>query len=378
MHNFLFSPSSRKVLQSALLLALLLFSFGPRSALTVYAAPPTNDDFGSATVVPAIPYTNTVSTTEATPDVTGDPPTNDPAVPGSVRCDGKILSKGVKTVWYRYSSPTTRIVNADSFNSTYDNYIAVWRGTTINNLTFIACDDETEFDEAQVAFTAQAGQTYYIQVAAYNGSIDPNFPNQGNPGGTLQFHVTNFADVPGDFWAWRYVEGLYAAGVTAGCSASPTSLYCPVGGVTRDQMAVFLLKAIHGSSYVPPAATGDFQDVPVGYWAAAWIEQLAVEGITVGCTVNPNNYCPLTPVARDQMAVFLLKAKYGAGYTPPAQSGVFLDVPVGYWAGTWIEQLAAEGITGGCGAGNYCPTATVSRDQMAVFVVKTFNLTLLP
>jgi len=74
------------------------------------------------------------------------------------------------------------------------------------------------------------------------------------------------------------------------------------------------------------------------------------------------------------MAVFLLRAKYGAGYSPPAATGVFGDVPVEYWAADWIEQLAAKGITAGCGGGNYCPESPVNRDQMAVFLVRTFNL----
>jgi hypothetical protein len=72
-------------------------------------------------------------------------------------------------------------------------------------------------------------------------------------------------------------------------------------------MAVFLLRARHGSSYVPPDATGVFQDVPTDYWAADWIEQLAEEGITSGCSASPMMYCPATPVTRDQMAVFLVR-----------------------------------------------------------------------
>ena len=74
------------------------------------------------------------------------------------------------------------------------------------------------------------------------------------------------------------------------------------------------------------------------------------------------------------MAVFLLRAKYGSGYSPPAATGVFADVPLNYWAVHWIEQLAAEGITAGCGGGNYCPETQVTRDQMAVFLVRTFGL----
>jgi hypothetical protein len=137
-------------------------------------------------------------------------------------------------------------------------------------------------------------------------------------------------------------------------------------------MAVFLLVAEHGAGYTPPAATGVFTDVPVGNPYAAWIEQLADEGITGGC--RNGNYCPNSPVTRKQMAVFLLVAEHGSGYTPPPATGVFTDVPANDPFAAWIEQLANEGITGGCGGGNYCPAKSVSRDQMAVFLIKTFNL----
>jgi hypothetical protein len=76
------------------------------------------------------------------------------------------------------------------------------------------------------------------------------------------------------------------------------------------------------------------------------------------------------------MAVFLLRSKHGSDYSPPAVgSGTgFSDVPAAHWAAAWIKQLVAEGITSGCGTGTYCPEAPVTRAQMAVFLVKTFNL----
>jgi hypothetical protein len=185
----------------------------------------------------------------------------------------------------------------------------------------------------------------------------------------------SFSDVPIDYWAWDFIERLYAAGITGGCQASPLQ-YCPEATVTRAQMAVFLLRAIHSASYTPPgvgAGTG-FNDVSPGYWSAAWIKQLAAEGITTGC--GNGNYCPENGVTRAQMAVFLLRSKHGASYTPPgvgAGTG-FGDVAPDYWAAAWIKQLVSEGITSGCGSGNYCPEQPVTRAQMAVFLVKTFNL----
>ncbi len=175
-----------------------------------------------------------------------------------------------------------------------------------------------------------------------------------------------------NIWYYDYVISLYNAGVTGGCIASPLQ-YCPDAEVTRAQMAVFLEKGKNGSAYTPPNAVGNvFGDVSNSYWAAKWIEKLAADGITGGC--GGGNYCPDNVVTRAQMAIFLLKAKHGSGYTPPAATGDFADVATSYWAAAWIEQLAVEGITGGCGNGNYCPDSAVSRAQMAVFLVKTFNL----
>ena len=184
-----------------------------------------------------------------------------------------------------------------------------------------------------------------------------------------------FGDVPQTYWAWDYIERLYDSGITGGCASNPLR-YCPETIVTRAQMAVFLERGIRGASYNPPPvgdSTG-FIDVDITYWSAPWIKQLAADVITGGC--GSGNYCPEDPVTRAQMAIFLLRSKHGASYTPPAvgSSTGFSDVPVNHWAAAWIKQLVAEGITTGCATGSYCPNAPVTRAQMAVFLVRTFNL----
>ena len=74
------------------------------------------------------------------------------------------------------------------------------------------------------------------------------------------------------------------------------------------------------------------------------------------------------------MAVFLLKAEHGAAYVPPACSGVFDDVPCPGPYAAWIEWLAAEGVTAGCGGNNYCPGNPVARGPMAALLTRTFEL----
>ena len=175
-----------------------------------------------------------------------------------------------------------------------------------------------------------------------------------------------------DWTPW--VHTLYRSGITSGCGTNPLR-YCPDAGVTRGQMAVFLLRALRGSTYSPPAVTNTrFADVPATHAFASWIEAFADTGITSGCGTNPLRYCPDDVVTRGQMAVFLMRATQGQGYVPPPAQGMFSDVPTSDPFAPWIEALAASAITGGCGGGRYCPNNAVTRAQMAVFLVRAFGL----
>ena len=199
------------------------------------------------------------------------------------------------------------------------------------------------------------------------------------PGGTgewkdvyeHQYRPYMFKDVPVVHWAYDAIQLLGESGLTSGCDSEN---YCPVDPVTRAQMSIFLERGMNGSSFVPPAASGTlFDDVSANYWAASWIERLSADGITRGC--DASNYCPDRNMTRAEMSVFLLRSRHGADYVPPPASGsLFTDVSQGYWAAAWIEQLVAEDITEGCGAGKFCPDSQLSRAEMAAFLIRTFNL----
>ena len=117
---------------------------------------------------------------------------------------------------------------------------------------------------------------------------------------------TVFNDVPASNIYAPWIEELQRQGLTAGCGGGN---YCPDDSVTRAQMAVFLLNTAYGPGYVPPPATGTvFDDVPVGGFADAWIEDLVGRGITAGCSTSPPLYCPLNAITRGQMATFITKS----------------------------------------------------------------------
>ena len=65
---------------------------------------------------------------------------------------------------------------------------------------------------------------------------------------------------------------------------------------------------------------------------------------------------------------------YRLQISPDPATATFTDVPVGHPFHRFVEALVAAGITGGCGGGNYCPDAPVTRGQMAVFLSAALGL----
>ncbi len=220
------------------------------------------------------------------------------------------------------------------------------------------------------SFTSMSATAPALAAGTVNDIVVTNA--DGSAGTLAKGYVSDFLDVAGSHPFYSFVTTLVSNAITVGVGGG---LYGVDQGTKRQQMAVFLLKAKNGLCYVPPPCTGTFPDVACPSTFADWIEELAAQGITSGC--GGGFFCPDNLVTRRQMAVFLLKTKHGSTYVPPPCAGVFDDVACpGAAAVDFIEQLAAEQITGGCQAMPplYCPDGTSTRGQMAVFITKTFAL----
>lgn len=117
-----------------------------------------------------------------------------------------------------------------------------------------------------------------------------------------------------------------------------------------------------------------FDDVPATHVFSADVEWLASEGITKGCNPPFNTvYCPDASVTRGQMAAFLVRALDLPAGTP----GVFTDDDRSVFEAN-IEALAESGITKGCNPpvnDHYCPNSYVTRGQMAAFLVRALGYT---
>jgi CSLREA domain-containing protein/uncharacterized repeat protein (TIGR01451 family) len=120
--------------------------------------------------------------------------------------------------------------------------------------------------------------------------------------------MQRFDDVPPTHPFYAFIDRMAVLQITLGCSANPP-LYCPINTVSREQMAAFIIRALHEPGYIPPPpASQRFNDVPPENPFYAHIEEMAVRGITLGCSANPPLYCPTNTVTRAQMAAFLVRA----------------------------------------------------------------------
>lgn len=168
------------------------------------------------------------------------------------------------------------------------------------------------------------------------------------------------------------IEGIAAAGITAGCNPPEGDRFCPKEHVTRGEMAVFLDRALDWETTDMNHFTDDdgspFEDA---------IDRMAAAGITQGC--NPpagDRFCPQDQVTRRQLLAFLDRA-LDLPEGPTDYEGTFVDDDGSVFEGD-IEWLAASGISRGCNPpvnDRFCPDRSVSRGEMAAFLVRAFGLT---
>ncbi len=165
-----------------------------------------------------------------------------------------------------------------------------------------------------------------------------------------------------------YVWTVSAGAITSGQGSNAITFDAGPAGTT---MTISVVETNTACS--SPAATHklqvDFLDVPPPHMFHDFVNTIARNGVTAGC--GAGNFCPGASNTREQMAVFLLKSKFGPDHVPPAAVGLFSDVPVESLFAPWVEEVAALQISVGCGGGKFCPGVPVTRGQMAVFLLKT-------
>jgi hypothetical protein len=179
----------------------------------------------------------------------------------------------------------------------------------------------------------------------------------------------HFTDVPANYWAYGYIEWAYCHGIVNGY---PDNTFHPEANATRGQIAKMVVLAAQLPLALPPGAP-HFTDVPSGSTFYTYVEVAYGNGIIQGYPCGgPFEPCPgayfrpFNPVTRAQLAKMIVLAAGFPPVNPPTP--VFADVPVGYWAYSYIATAAAHNVVGGypCGGpGEPCPGAYYRPDTYA-------------
>ena len=179
-------------------------------------------------------------------------------------------------------------------------------------------------------------------------------------------HTAGFDDVTDGVYYSTPVADLAEAGVFDGtvCEAG----FCPDEAIDRKTMAVWVVRILDGQD-PPSISESSFDDVVANSFHAPFIERMIELGVTRGCG-DGSTYCPDDRVTRAQMAAFISRAFD----LPDGPWPNFTDVPQNAWYAVNVAQLAASGITKGCGDGStFCPGSETTRAQMATFLHRAEN-----
>lgn len=188
-----------------------------------------------------------------------------------------------------------------------------------------------------------------------------------------------FADTPQGSWGLNEIIACVDAGIVKGYEGGT---YLPTSPVSRDQMAVYIARAVAGGdANVPDPGCSEppFTDVSCNQWARKYIQFCVSEGIVEG--YEDGSYHPTEEVNRAQMAVYVARSVVSphgeaglAGYTPPS-TPTFPDVTPDFWVYKHVEYCVEHGVVNGYEDGYYHPNTVVTRDQMAVYIARAFGLT---
>ncbi len=113
-----------------------------------------------------------------------------------------------------------------------------------------------------------------------------------------------------------------------------------------------------------------FTDVTPSSYYFDFVNLMDADGITGGCQTSPPEYCPNDTVTRGEMAVFLVTTVMGGNTFTYTTTPYFTDVPSTNPFFKFIQKLKDLGITNGCSATTFCPNSPVTRDETAAFVIR--------
>jgi len=148
--------------------------------------------------------------------------------------------------------------------------------------------------------------------------------------------------------------GLASAGIALGATDAPSA-------------TPFQLAYMYGTS--GPAGGGTAINLVGNQFASG--ATVTIGGQNVGATVTSSTRIGVTSPALSPGALYdVIVTSGNSGVLPKGWFADFGDVAGSSPFHAPVETIIRDGITSGCGGGNYCPSSSVTRAQMAVFLLR--------
>jgi serine protease AprX len=250
----------------------------------------------------------------------------------------------VSLAWSSHTSGSSNLGKSDVLTADLDLVVRQPNGSSVGSFSW---------DNAYETVDLVASSTGTMRIEVRHDRFD----STQEPYGLAWSLTSPFSDVASSS-AYADILAIAQLGITTGCTPS---LYCPNAAVTRAEMATFLQRALG----LPATSTDYFSD-DEGNAHEASINALAAAGITNGCA--PGIYCPARSVTRAEMATFLVTAFD----LPASGTDHFTDDDWSFHEPN-INALATSGITNGCAPSRYCPTRSVTREEMAIYLNRAIS-----
>lgn len=198
-------------------------------------------------------------------------------------------------------------------------------------------------------------------LAPQNRSMPPS-------GGVISFIVNSLTGC-----SWTAVSNtswlrLTGAASGNGTGAVPVTVDENTTGVPRNGSLTIARQWVH---VLQPAAVPQtaYDDVPLTHPFADYIFLMKSNSIADNCS-DLNQYCPEANTTRAQMALFIVRKLMSGDVFTYTTRPYFTDVPATHPQFAHIQKLRDLGITSGCTATTYCPDDSVTRGQMAAFIIR--------
>ena len=196
------------------------------------AVAPPNDACAAATVIAATPYSASVTTSAATVEA------SDPS-PG---CGNHSRSR---SVWYRFTAPSSGTLTANTFGSNYDTILAAYSGTCGAFIPVSGgCNDDASSLQSRVSVAVSGGVTYFFLATAYSG-------NGGNLVLQLSFQAAGGTPVP----SWTLTRTPTARVPAATATRTSTAVPPPTGGSGQSNDACANAALVSAAPYTNTRAT---------------------------------------------------------------------------------------------------------------------------